>query len=259
MNEENLITYYNKFNEDKRLNTRHGQVEFITSIKYIEKYLKEFKNPKIIDIGAGTGKYSIYLNDKGYDVTAVELIRHNLRLIEKKMDKSKVFEGNAINLSRFNNDYFDITILFGPMYHLISKEDKIKALEEAKRITKKNGYIFIQYCMNDYAVIMHGFIDNNILESKSKNKIDDNYHVISDNKDLYSYVRLEEIDELNKIVGLERINIINTDGPANYIRSSLNKLSEEEFKLFIDYNLKICERKELLGSGYHITDIVKKI
>jgi len=256
MNEENLINYYNKFNEDKRLNTRHGKVEFITSIKYIEKYLKS--DSKIIDIGAGTGKYSIYLSNKGYDVTAVELVKHNLRMIEKNCSV-KAYLGNALDLSKFEDNSFDITILFGPMYHLISKNEKIKALEEAKRITKKNGYIFIQYCMNDYAVIMHGFIDNNILESKNKNKIDNNYHVISDKKDLYSYVRLEEIDELNKIVGLKRIKIINTDGPANYIRTSLNKLSEEEFKLFIDYNLKICERKELLGSGYHITDIVKKI
>ena len=56
MNEENLIEYYNKFNEDKRLTTRHGLVEFYTGIKYIEKYLKNFNNPKIIDIGAGTGR-----------------------------------------------------------------------------------------------------------------------------------------------------------------------------------------------------------
>ena len=259
MNEQNLITYYNKFNEDKRLNTRHGKVEFITSIKYIEKYLKEFKNPSIIDIGAGTGKYSIYLADKEYDVTAVELIKHNLRLIEKKSSKVKAFVGNATDLFMFDNELFDITILFGPMYHLITKEEKIKALKEAKRITKKNGYIFIQYCMNEYAIIMHGFIDNNILDSVNKNKIDDSFHVKSNDTDLYSYVRLEEIDELNEIVGLKRINIINPDGPANYIRSSLNKLSEEEFELFIKYNLSICERKELLGSGYHILDIVKKI
>ena len=258
MNYDNLVTYYNKFNEDKRLNTRHGKVEFITSMNYILKYLKKFKNPSIIDIGAGTGKYSIYLSNKGYDVTAVELIKHNLRFIEKNDKKVKVFEGNAIDLSRFNNDSFDITILFGPMYHLISKEEKIKALEEAKRITKKNGYIFVQYCMNEYAVITHGFIDNNILKSIKNNKLDDKFHVLSDSKDLYSYVRLEEINELNKIVNLKRVKIINTDGPSNYIRSSLNKLSEEEFELFIKYNLSICEKKELLGSGYHITDILKK-
>ena len=78
MNEENLIKYYNKFNEDKRLNSRHGQVEFITSMKYIHKYLKTKKNPKIIDVGAGTGKYSITLHNEGYDVTAVELVKQNV-------------------------------------------------------------------------------------------------------------------------------------------------------------------------------------
>ena len=75
MNEKNLIEYYNKFNEDKRLTRRHGIVEFTTAMKYIEKYLSKFENPKIIDIGAGTGKYSIKLANKGYDVTAVELVK----------------------------------------------------------------------------------------------------------------------------------------------------------------------------------------
>ena len=56
----NLEEYYNKFNEDKRLNTRRGQVEFITNMKYIHKYLKE--GDKILDIGAGTGKYSLSLD-----------------------------------------------------------------------------------------------------------------------------------------------------------------------------------------------------
>ena len=68
MNEQALIEYYNKFNEDKRLNTRHGQVEFITSMKYIHDLLKQKQNPKILDIGAGCGRYSIALSDEGYDV-----------------------------------------------------------------------------------------------------------------------------------------------------------------------------------------------
>ena len=84
MNEENLITYYNKFNEDKRLTHRHGIVEFNTTIKYIDEILKKIDNPKIIDVGAGCGKYSIYLSDKGYNVTAVELIKHNLMTLKRK-------------------------------------------------------------------------------------------------------------------------------------------------------------------------------
>ena len=254
MNEKELITYYNKFNEDKRLNTKHGQIEFLTSIKYIEKYLKN--NDKIIDIGAGTGKYSEYFNNKGYDITAVELVKHNLRIIEKKGIKS--FLGNATNLSKFEDESFDIVILFGPMYHLISFDEKIKALKEAKRITKTGGYIFISYCMNEYALITHGFIDNNIKESLKNNLIDNNYKITPKKNDLYSFVRIEDIDYLRDIVNLKREKIISQDGPTQYIKKVINKMDEETFNIYLNYHLSICERKELLGSGRHILDILKK-
>ena len=254
MNEKELITYYNKFNEDKRLNTKHGQIEFLTSIKYIEKYLK--KNDKIIDIGAGTGKYSKYFYDKGYDVTAVELVKHNLRVIEEKGINAIL--GNATNLSKFDDESFDITILFGPMYHLISMDEKIKALKEVKRITKTGGYIFVSYCMNEYALITHGFIDNNIKESISNNLIDNNYRITPKENDLYSFVRIEDIDYLKDIVNLKREKIVSQDGPTEYIKKTINKMDEETFNIYLNYHLSICERKELLGSGRHILDILKK-
>ena len=56
-----LEKYYNKFNEDKRLTRRHGQVEFITSMKYIHECIGDRKCVKILDIGAGTGRYSVAL------------------------------------------------------------------------------------------------------------------------------------------------------------------------------------------------------
>lgn len=256
MNEENLIKYYNKFNEDKRLNTRHGQVEFLTSMKYIKEYLSHIDNPKIIDIGAGTGKYSCTLAADGYNVTAVELVKHNLRVIQQKNTKVKTYWGNATDLSKFNDNSFDLTLLFGPMYHLISKEDKIKALSEAKRITKDNGIIMVAYCMNDYCVIMHGFIDHHILEEG--HKLDDDFHIISNNDDLYSVVRLNEINELNDIVNLKRIKIITPDGPANYIRPYLNQMSDIEFNKFMEYHLCTCENKEMLGAAAHTLDILQK-
>lgn len=76
--------------------------------------------------------------------------------------------------------------------------------------------------------------------------------------DLYSTLRLTEIDELNEIVGLKRIKIITPDGPSNYIRPYINKLTEEEFALFIDYHLKNCERLDLMGAAAHTLDILKK-
>ena len=97
-----LELYYNKFNEEKRLNSRHGQVEFITSMKYIHKYLnqieegKEKSEIKILDVGAGTGRYSVPLAEEGYDVTAVELVKHNLGRLKQKGSSVKAYQGNAM-------------------------------------------------------------------------------------------------------------------------------------------------------------------
>ena len=257
MNEDNLIKYYNKFNEDKRLNTKHGMIEFKTALYYIDKYIKP--DNKILDIGAGTGKYSIYYSNKGYDVTAVELVKHNLKVIEKNNKDIKCILGNAIDLSMIPDNTYDITLLFGPMYHLISYEDKLKALMEAKRVTKKNGYIFISYCMNEYALITHGFIDNNIINEINNKRLNKDYKITPKEDDLYSFVRLEDINKLKDDSNLKRINILSQDGCAEYIKKCVNKMDNETLEIFFDYHLKTCERYELLGSGRHTLDILQKI
>lgn len=258
MNENELINYYNKFNEDKRLNTKHGQVEFLTAMKYIHKYLENYDNPKIIDIGAGTGKYSIELFNEGYDVTALELVKHNLRVIEKKNKNIKTILGNALDLSMFEDETFDIIILFGPMYHLISEKDKLKALIEAKRILKKDGLIFISYCMNEYSVITYGFKENHVLECLDNKMLDKNYKCVPNEKDLYSYVRLEDINYLKDKARLKRELILSQDGPAEYIKKEINKMNDKTFNAFLNYHYSICERYELLGASRHILDILKK-
>lgn len=256
MNEENLINYYNKFNEDKRLNTKRGQVEYIITMNYIHKFLK--KGDKIIEIGAGTGKYSVALANEGYDVTALELVKHNLRVIEEKSSKVKTILGNAIDLKKIEDNTYDLTLVFGPMYHLITKEEKVKALKEAKRITKKDGIIMVSYCMNDYSVITHGFIDNNIIKSIDNKEINAKFHITPQNTDLYSRVIIDDINELNNIVNLKRIKIISPDGPASYIKKYLNKMDDETFNLFIKYQLANCERYDLIGAGAHTLDILRK-
>ena len=258
MNEENIINYYNKFNEDKRLLRRHGIVEYETAMKYILEYLKFFKDPKILDVGAGTGRYAICLHKLGYDVTALELVKHNLMTLRKNCSEFPSFQGTALDLSRFKDNSFDIVILFGPMYHLISDSDKIKALSEVKRILKSGGLVFISYYMNEYAIIKHGFMERKIKDSIKSNLIDSSFHVTPKYDDLYSMVRLEDINRYKDILSLKRVKIIAQDGLTDYIRKNINDLDEEEFDLYWKYHLSICERPEILGFSSHIMDILKK-
>ena len=295
-----LEQYYNKFNEEKRLESRHGRVEYTTSMKYIHECIAnriadsiaDYKNNitrnindndnisddntgngvlsndnnsdnnnnrlKILDIGAGTGKYSIALAEEGYDVTAVELVKHNLGILKSKSDKVKAYQGNALKLKRFSDETFDVTLLFGPMYHLFTHEDKMRALLEAKRVTKPGGYILVAYCMNEYGVITYAFKERHIRECVEEKRLTDDFHSISEQKDLYDYMRIEDINALNEEAGLKRYKIISPDGPANYMRPFLNKLYEDEFEKFIEYQLATCERQDIIGAGAHTLDILQK-
>ena len=132
--------------------------------------------------------------EEGYDVTAVELVKYNLGILKKKNSSVKAYQGNALKLSRFPDKEFDLIILFGPMYHLYTKEDKVKALMEAKRVLKDEGTILVAYTMNEYSVLVYGFRENHIQECLENGKLDANYRVCPSPEDLYDYVRLEDID-----------------------------------------------------------------
>lgn len=260
---DEIVQHYNKFCEEKRLSRRHGQVEYITSMRYIHQYLEKLEarngqKPKILDVGAGTGRYAVTLAEEGYDVTAVEYVKYNLGILKQKGGSVKAYQGDARDLKKFTDESFDLTLLFGPMYHLFTKEDKVKALLEARRVTRRQGYLLVAYLTNEYGVLTYGFKQGNILQALEDGRLDQNFHCRSQKQDLYDYVRVEDIDELVRLSGLQREKILSADGPADYMRKELKEMSEEVFHKFMEYHLSTCERPELLGAGAHILDILQK-
>lgn len=255
--------FYNKFNEDKRLKTRHGQVEYEVTMHYIHRYIDKLCPKTVFDIGAGAGAYTLSLLDKVENVTAVDLVQYNLGRLKQNVDKKMpdykerltCYKRDARKLRAINDNCSDMTLLLGPMYHLDNTAERKKALQEAIRITKPGGAIFVAYIMNEYGVLMHGFLEHTILQDIDMGNVNENFKINNEGK-IYSFVRLEDIDDVNKDMPVKREIIFSPDGAANHFRPMLNSLSEEEFSAFIDYQKKVCERSDLLGASAHTVDIL---
>lgn len=256
-----LEEYYSNYNEEGRLLSNHGQVEYLTTMKYIHELLGENKEKKLVEIGAGTGRYSVTLAKEGYSVDAVELTNHNLQILRSKLDGTeniRTYQENALELSQFQNESFDLTLVLGPMYHLYSEEDKIQALKEAVRITKAGGHICVAYCMNDSVLIQEAFIRGNVKELLANHMITADFHCISKPEDLFEMVRVEDIYRLTNNLPVEREKLIATDGATNYMREIIDGMDEETFALWMKYHLATCERMDLIGATNHSLDILKK-
>jgi len=251
----NIEKHYNKHPEDLRLLRRHGIVEFETTMYHLHRYLQP--GQLVFDIGAGTGRYTSALMAEGYQVKAIELVRRNIEVFLKREPTADVMQGDARDLSKIPTASADITLLLGPLYHLIGDEEKLKALNEAKRITKPGGLIFVAYLMNEYSILSYCFDEDRISGLLERGVVDQNYHVQVQEGELYDYVRLEDIDRLNEKAGMERVTIFSPDGAADYMRTRLNQMSDETFSRFIDYQKSISERRDLIGAGSHVVDVIR--
>lgn len=255
-----LKEYYERYDENNRLLSKHGQIEFITTMKYVNRYLKT--NDKILEIGAATGRYSHHIAQRGYCVDAIELVDHNIDLFKKNTFENEnvtITKGNALNLDFIDDNTYDITMLLGPMYHLYNIEDKVKALSEAIRVTKKNGIVFVAYCMGDASVLSYGFIRGEIFNIIEKCMLDTTtFETFSNPWDIFELYRKEDIDELRARFDVTQLHFVATDGYTNHMRETVDNMDDKMYELYIKYHLAICERQDMVGLSHHTLDIFKK-
>ena len=257
-----LNDFYNHYDEDSRLLFQHGSVEFLTTMRYIEKYLKH--GDKVLEIGAGTGRYSHALARRGHPVDAVELVAHNIEVFRQNTrpgESVTIAQGNALDLSAFADNAYDVTLLLGPLYHLYTQDDKRRALREAIRVTKPGGVVFAAYVISDGCLLDEGFRRGNIsvAEYVRDGLLDARtFAASSQPKDLLELVRKEDVDELMSVFPVTRLHYVASDGCALLLRDEIDAMDADAFALYLKYHFATCERADLAGITSHAVDIFRK-
>ena len=258
---EALTAYYSGYDEEGRLASRHGSVEFLTTMRYIERYLQP--GMRILEIGAATGRYSHTLARMGYAVDAVELVQHNIDIFQKNTQPGEnvtIRQGNAKDLHFLEEDTYDITLLLGPMYHLFTVEEQLQAFSEALRVTKKGGILMAAYCGNDATMVQYCFGRGMLKEKRYQDLVDAvTFKASSDPVELFELYRREDIDELMSHFAVKRLHYVGTDMATNYMRACIDEMDDDFFATYLRYHFTICERSDMVGVSHHILDISRKV
>ena len=262
-----IESFYNRVSEENRLNKGMGVFEFERVKSLIEKYIPH-PISTIMDIGGGTGKYSEWLAKKGHQVHLIDPVVKHIKIAKNRSDKLKNPYSTHLGESRrlkFPNNYADLIILHGPLYHLQKREDRESSIREAKRILKHNGIILgfaINYTASTLVGLLNGLIHKKAFFNMCKEELLSGIHNPPDDFPwLLTKAYYHKPEELrNEFVNqnLTHLNTYAIEGIAwldkNYFTNMTNKNKET-----LDELIDITENdSSLLSFSPHIMIASKK-
>ena len=260
---EILNEVYGGGGEAERLtSTRRGQLEFFTTMSYIDRMAP---HPcRVLELGAGTGAYTAALAEKGHQVTAVELADKNYELLKAntaRYPNVEAVQGDALDLRRWADSSFDLTLSMGPMYHLYGRGGVDRAIDEAIRVTRPAGILMFAF------LSVHAILYDNYLQSEPhtfraglEENFDKDFRVRHFPEQVFTGYDVAEFEALFENKPVAHLRTVATDGILELAEGRSDfALTDEDFRLYKAYHILHCEKRELLGSSAHLLYICRKL
>ena len=269
MSSHTINTFYNSTQmETDRLGQHVFQLEKNRTQEIILRYLRSPMN--IADIGGATGAYSFWLHDMGHRVHLLDAAEFHIEAatkisITENKPLASISLGDARQLS-YDNDEFDLVLLFGPLYHLQEKQDRVKCLTEAKRVLKKGG-VLLAATITRYASLFdgfwQGFIDDPAFENILKQDLEDGNHFNPVNHPMYftdaHFHTQKEIKEEFTNAGFSRFNTIAIEGFGWLTPNFMEKWNDEDSRNKMLRYIKQTENDPIMiGISAHVMTIATK-
>lgn len=240
--------------------------EFEVTKRYMLQYIAGFQ--KVLDIGGGPGRYSIFLAQQGHEVTLVDLSgKHIRQAIERAAEAGVRLEGsihgNALLLHEYlyKEEQYDVVLLMGPLYHLLKEEDRIQSVKEAMRMLRPGGLLFASFIsgyapIQDFAVELSDFGDTDRLLAY----LDDGRNHGKDAVEFTTayFTGEEEARTLMKNAGLKELAFAGVENVLCGKEKMLHQLSGELREKWLDLAWRLSADQKLLGMSQHFLYIGKK-
>lgn len=266
---KSITDFYAKNTNKEWTRLERHPLEFPITYRHINEIIGNDKFV-IADIGGGPGRYSIELSKSGNEVTLVDLTPENIEFAKNKANELNIpinnfIVGDARKLISLSDNRFDLTLLLGPLYHLLDHNDRIQAINEALRITKKNGIVFLGF-ISRYAPIYdllkripeeQNIRIEHIKEMYQKTN---NINVFENNgfTDAH-FMDPTEIDELLKNFNIELVKKFGAESIMSQSDFKLKDLNKDEFNKWLDFGYELSTHQAGVLGSEHIICVIRKI
>jgi ubiquinone/menaquinone biosynthesis C-methylase UbiE len=264
-----INTFYNSTQmETDRLGQHVFQLEKVRTQEIIQGYL--MPSMTIADIGGATGAYSFWLHDMGHKVHLLDAAEFHIETATKiSISENKPLASISLGDARqlpYDDEQFNMVLLFGPLYHLQEKNDRIKSIAEARRVLKKNG-VLLAATITRYASLFdgfwEGFIDDPAFENIVNQDLEDGNHFNPVNHPMYftdaHFHTQEEIKEEFTASGFSEISSIAIEGFGWLVPDFTKRWNVEDSRSKMLQYIKQTENDPIMiGISAHIMTIAIK-
>ena len=240
--------------------------EFLLTCRMLDLYIKP--GDSVLDIGGGPGRYSLYLADKGCDVTLFDLSPENVNFAAERAAQQGIsiqtIAGDAREADKLTCKKYDHVLLMGPMYHLLEESQRIKAVSAALNVLKPGGIVYVSFISMSGGIIYYMKDAPEALASTVPCEIEFKENFIAQKSyagDAFTqaiFIEQSEILPFMTQFPLDKLHFFGQEGIMSPCEKNIMSQPKEIIEIWLDFCEKIWEREELLSWSEHLMYVGRK-
>ncbi|MGO9337870.1 MAG: class I SAM-dependent methyltransferase [Terracidiphilus sp.] len=265
-----IAAYYSEVPEDNRLERGAFLLEAVRTRELIARHAPA-PPATVLDIGGGAGAYALWLAERGYSVHLLDPVPGHVDEAEKRSAAAtqplvSCVVGDARNLP-FADASADLVLLLGPLYHLTSAEDRTRALDEAARVLKPDGYLCAA-AISRFASSLDGlardFFNDPEFGAMAERDLRDGQHRNPTGRlDYFTTAYFHRPEDLRAELldsGLGLVGMFGIEGPGWILPDVAERLADEQRREVLLHVARLLESEpSMLAASAHLLGVARKL